>query len=149
MLLLTYDLKTQKEKKARITSALFPISNDTGFGSTLNQASAIAKWLTEGARPDQIVLGIAGYGRSYQLADPARQRAPGSPVVGPGKPGPVTDEPGVMAYFEICDKLMNSTSIREWQSESMTPYLIYEEKYFIGYEDIYSVTEKVNIEYFE
>lgn len=36
LLLLTYDLKSSHERKTRITSALFPSSNETGISSTFN-----------------------------------------------------------------------------------------------------------------
>ena len=64
------------------------------------QASAVAKWITEGAKPGKIVLGIAAYGRSFELAD-VNKIDPGSPINGSAPPGLITDERGVLSYFEV------------------------------------------------
>jgi GH18 family chitinase len=76
------------------------MSTEKGLDSTLNHAAAISKWLTEGARPDQLVLGISAYGRTYELEDPTLY-TPGSPIRGPALPGKITNESGVLSYFEV------------------------------------------------
>jgi GH18 family chitinase len=48
----------------------------------IEKASAVAKWLTEGAKPEQIVVGIAAYGRTFELASPSNHSGPGSPSKG-------------------------------------------------------------------
>lgn len=83
LLVLSFDMRSSREKKTRITSALFPKLSETGIESTLNQvffylfhdnfnlyqnekkiynrkAAAVAKWITEGCKPEKIVVGIAG-----------------------------------------------------------------------------------------
>ena len=50
--------------------------------------------------PEKLVLGVASYGRSYELANPLR-REPGAETVGIGLPGTFTAESGVLSYFEV------------------------------------------------
>ncbi|CAF0873266.1 unnamed protein product [Brachionus calyciflorus] len=142
MLLLTYDLKRSSEKRTRITSALFPKANETGIYSTFNIASVVAKYLTEGAKANKMVIGIPAYGRSYELTD-SLDNMPGALAKGPGLPGLITDETGVLSYFEICDKAQKNDSKKFWDESNLGPYLVYDEKYWIGYEDMDSVYEKM------
>ena len=55
-----------------------------------------------GCPPKKLVLGLAAYGRTFTLQDPAKNEV-GSPMSGVGKPGPYTKQPGIMAFNEICD----------------------------------------------
>ena len=60
----------------------------------------MAKYLTNGANPNKLVIGIPSYGRSFELESINKTR-PGSPTVGSGKPGSITNETGVLGYFEV------------------------------------------------
>lgn len=60
----------------------------------------MAKYLTNGANPNKLVIGIPSYGRSFEL-ESLNKIKPGSPIVGPGLPGSVTNETGVLGYFEV------------------------------------------------
>ncbi|KAK8763414.1 hypothetical protein V5799_033976 [Amblyomma americanum] len=60
--------------------------------------------LAMGAPASQLVLGVPFYARSFTLANP-RLNEIGSPSKGAGKPGPVTDSPGVLSYYEICSAI--------------------------------------------
>ncbi|XP_077490103.1 uncharacterized protein LOC144101001 [Amblyomma americanum] len=60
--------------------------------------------LAMGAPASQLVLGVPFYATSFTLANP-RLNEIGSPSKGAGKPGPVTDSPGVLSYYEICSAI--------------------------------------------
>lgn len=64
------------------------------------KASTVAKYLTNGANPNKLVIGIPAYGRSYELENLSKIK-PGSPALGPGTPGTITQEAGVLSYFEV------------------------------------------------
>lgn len=60
--------------------------------------------LAMGAPASQLVLGVPFYARSFTLANP-RKNTIGAPISGAGKPGPVTDIVGLLAYYEICSAI--------------------------------------------
>ena len=56
----------------------------------------------EGAMPPQkILLGLAGFGASFQLRS-SENAGLGAPVTGPGLPGKYTGTPGFLSFYEIC-----------------------------------------------
>jgi len=57
-----------------------------------------------GADRSKLLLGIPVYGQSYRLST-ASQADLGDPTTGPGKPGEFTKQPGMLAYYEICDRI--------------------------------------------
>ena len=54
--------------------------------------------------PSKIVLGMATYGRSFSLANPAINNIR-SPANGAGTGGTMTKSPGLLSYYEICDNI--------------------------------------------
>jgi chitinase len=58
-----------------------------------------------GADREKVIMGIPFYGQSYTL-DTNDQNDVGAPAFGPGNPGEFTKQPGMMAYYEICEKSM-------------------------------------------
>ena len=66
-------------------------------------------WLDQGCPREKLVLGIPTYGRSFSLSSDAI--AVGSPASGPGTKGPFTNEPGFLAYYEICKQVNTNTLI--------------------------------------
>jgi len=57
-----------------------------------------------GCPPDKLVIGMAFYGRSYILGDPANTK-PGSYInknEDGGDPGEYTNARGFMSYYEVC-----------------------------------------------
>lgn len=64
-----------------------------------------------GAPRHKLLVGIPFYGQSFTLAS-MTDTDPGAPSNGPGRPGKFTNQPGMLAYYEICDtgKLIMSIS---------------------------------------
>lgn len=59
-----------------------------------------------GADRSKIVVDIPMYGQSYRLASPNRAQL-GAPASGPGAAGEYTQQPGMLAYYEICRRIEN------------------------------------------
>jgi len=57
-----------------------------------------------GAEKSKLLVGIPLYGQSYRLST-ASQADLGDPTTGPGKPGEFTKQPGMLAYYEICERI--------------------------------------------
>lgn len=61
---------------------------------------------------------------------------------GPGKPGEFTKQPGMLAYYEVCDRIKN----RGWRkgreaSQKSGPFALFEDQW-VGFEDYESVANK-------
>ena len=81
----------------------------------LFQDATIKFYLRHGASRDKLVLGIPTYGRSYTLANPDAHEI-SAPATGPGDQGTGTKEDGYLAYYEICEKILEDG----W--DIVTPY---------------------------
>jgi hypothetical protein len=55
-----------------------------------------------GAPRHKLLVGIPFYGQSFTLQSKTNNE-PGAPSGGPGRPGKFTNQPGMLAYYEICD----------------------------------------------
>lgn len=58
---------------------------------------------TGGADKAKLVLGVPLYGQSYTLAD-KKDTSLGSITKGPGDAGNSTAQPGMLSYYEICQR---------------------------------------------
>lgn len=94
---MTYDFHGGWDSKVGFNSPLYPSPDDN---TKLNQDSAVQNWLNAGADAKKLVLGLAAYGRSYNLANPS-QNTVGSPVTGTGPAGPYSREAGMLTYLEV------------------------------------------------
>lgn len=78
--------------------------------------------------PSMINLGLAFYGRTFELSDPSCI-TPGCPFSGAGPAGPCTNTPGILSYSEIQNIL--SQEVDEYQyiydSTAGVNYLVYGE----------------------
>jgi chitinase len=61
---------------------------------------AVRHWIEQGMPKEKINMGLATYGRTYELADSSITHV-GAAGVGPGKAGAYTREPGFLAYYEV------------------------------------------------
>ena len=72
-------------------------------------------WLGKGTPAYKIVLGVVPYGRSYALKD-RDNNGIDAPAMGPGKPGPITVSPGVLAFYEI--RMMREHGVRLFSKQT-------------------------------
>lgn len=66
----------------------------------IQQQTIVNAWISRGADPSKLVLGIGAYGRSFTLSNPTAITV-GSPISGAGNAGTYTQEGGVLGYLEV------------------------------------------------
>lgn len=91
--------------------------------------------------PEKIVLGVPFFGRSFTLQY-SNNTGIGAPILGPGKAEEYTQEEGVVAYYEICDKITNE----RWPVDRDpigSPYT-YNRAQWIAFDDSDSIKRKVS-----
>jgi chitinase len=140
--LMTYDLHGSWEGVTGHNAPLYARSDESAEDQTLNVDYAVKYWLSLGAAPEKLVLGIGLYGRTFTLSNPSVNGL-GAPITGGGTVGPYTDEVGYMGYNEICEKLLTGDWSVVWNTEQRIPYA-YSGDQWVGYDNSQSVTEKVN-----
>lgn len=81
------------------------------------------------------------YGRTFTLANTAKT-APNSPASGGGKQGEYTKEGGFLAYYEICEMLLNGAAY-VWDDEMKVPYAVHGDQW-VGFDDERSLRHKMH-----
>jgi len=57
-----------------------------------------------GAPREKLLVGLPFYGQSFRLKSPSANTKLGEPSDGLGEAGEFTTQPGMLAYYEICDR---------------------------------------------
>ncbi|XP_050540568.1 probable chitinase 10 isoform X2 [Daktulosphaira vitifoliae] len=97
-------------------------------------------WLHKGVAPNQLIVGIAFFGRSFTLADPKNYQ-PGSRSIGNGYAGQWTRTPGFLSFYEICERMKRD----DWEQYSDimgSPFLVRDDQW-ISYENSNSLIRKL------
>jgi len=71
------------ESQTGIHVALYSRQNDTEINKQLTVDWVVRYWINNGCSPSKLVMGLALYGRTFQLASSLNNKI-GAPVVGPG-----------------------------------------------------------------
>ena len=75
--LMSYDFHGSWEPTAaNHHAALFARSAESSYWKTLNVDYAARYWVTKGADPQKVIIGLASYGRGWTLPQPANTSAP-------------------------------------------------------------------------
>ncbi|KAI0235438.1 Acidic mammalian chitinase [Lamellibrachia satsuma] len=133
--LMTYDLHGAWDHKTGINAPFIS-------GDSLNVQWAANYWMDNGCPSRKLVLGMAFYGRSFILSD-KRQHGVGAPITGCGNKGPLLEAKAVFSYQEICKKFVFGGGTKKWYEEQRCPYA-YKGSEWVGYDNEYSLGEKVN-----
>ncbi|KAG5320367.1 CHIT1 protein, partial [Pseudoatta argentina] len=135
--LLSYDYHSAYEPAVNHHSPLYPLEEDNeyNYDAELTIDYTITHLLEKGASADKVVLGIPTYGRSYTLFNQDATEL-GSPADGPGTEGEATREKGYLAYYEICESIIDSD---EWEvvqpnPKAMGPYA-FKDNQWVGYDN--------------
>lgn len=88
-------------------------------------------------------MGIPFYGQTFTLADSGDYRL-GAPSIGPGKPGKYTNQPGMLAYYEICNKMKKDRWIVAKDPTGTTGPFAYKMNQWVGFENPQSLREKAS-----
>ncbi|XP_076042458.1 putative chitinase 10 isoform X2 [Oratosquilla oratoria] len=136
---MTYDFHGFWEKQTGHVAPLFFRQGDRY--DSQNSDFAISYWIKKGADPSKLIFGIPFYGQTFQLANPSNNGL-NAPVVGPGEAGPITLQAGMMAYFEICEKVRSSGWTKAVDSLGKVGPFAYKGNQWISFDDPASVTKK-------
>lgn len=114
-------------------------ADESDLQKTLNVKFAINYWISLGAPPEKIVMGMGTYGRSFTID--AKHHNVGDPASGAGQPGPWTEEAGTLGYNEICLDILNNGWTEVWNEEQEVPYA-YKGNQWVGYDNPRSLAIK-------
>ncbi|XP_055966714.1 chitinase-3-like protein 1 [Sorex fumeus] len=135
--LLTYDFHGSWESVTGHHSPLFRGQKDSRSDRFSNADYALSYMVRRGAPASKLLMGIPSFGRTFTLSSALTDV--GAPVSGPGEPGRFTKDPGMLAYYEICDFLQGATVHR---LDQQVPYAT-KGNQWVGYDDQESVRKKV------
>ncbi|XP_077190705.1 chitinase-3-like protein 2 [Paroedura picta] len=119
-------------------SPLYKGRNDFGSSEYYNVDYSVKYLMIKGAPSEKIMMGIATFGHTFTLA--SSQTGVGAPASGPGTPGAITRQKGILSYYEIC--AFNHGAKKGRIEEQAVPYS-YSGDQWVGYEDVTSVRAKV------
>ncbi|KAJ8680394.1 hypothetical protein QAD02_016181 [Eretmocerus hayati] len=140
--LMTYDLHGRWDKKTGINAPLYPASKEQNQDRLLNVDASVNYWISQGAPPKKLVLGVPLYGRSFKLDNPSMNGI-GAPASQGANPGPYTNEPGMLGYNEICENLKYKAWKEVFHEEQRVPYA-YKGDQWVGYDNERSLEEKAD-----
>lgn len=138
--IMTYDYHGTWESYTGHNAPLAASPEETGGNATLNVETSINYWLSKGALAAKMAVGLATYGHNFELADP-QQHGFYAPTLGPGDPGPYTQQPGTVGYNEICGDLASWTVT--FDDSYKAPYAFLNAQW-VGYDDEESIRDKVD-----
>ncbi|KAH8410070.1 hypothetical protein KR009_005602, partial [Drosophila setifemur] len=141
MTVMTYDYHGAWEQQTGHVSPLYGSPSDKYPQYNTNYTMQLL--VNMGARSDKLILSIPFYGQSFTLKQSLQKlEGDGIPSTGPGEGGELTKQPGMLAYYEICQRISKS----KWLSGRDTyrrsgPYALLGDQW-VGYEDPASVEAK-------
>lgn len=106
------------------------------------QDYSIRFWLRQGLPNSKLILGIPLFGRTFTLQY-LNETEPGALIKGPGREGFYTQTPGLLAYYEICEVILNEGGFKR-EDEVGSPYVVMGDQW-IGYDDPESIRKKVKM----
>lgn len=138
---MTYDYHGAWEKRTGHVSPLYGKPSDKYPQYNTDYTVQLLK--REGVDPKKVILGVPFYGQSFTLSEKMdRLVGEGVSTRGPGYPGEYTKQPGMLAYYEICDRVKN----KGWKkgiepNPKSGPFAMLNDQW-VGFEDYDSVARK-------
>ena len=139
--LMAYDFHGKWEKQAGHNAPLYAPSSDSEWRKQLSVSFAAQMWTKLGAPKEKLVIGMPTYGRSFTLTNPSRYIVNSEAKDG-GKAGEYTKEGGFLAYYEICEMLLQGASY-VWDEEMQVPYLVQGDQW-VGFDDERAIRNKMS-----
>ena len=98
-------------------------------------------WLEGGLVPEKLILGMPMYGQSFTLASAANNGL-NAKTYGGGTAGQFTRARGFLAYYEICDNVINKGwKVIQDPDGNMGPYA-YKGSQWVSYDDAAMIKHK-------
>lgn len=124
---------------------------NTGFNSPLNDrngdqlsiSNAAKHWNQVGVPNNKILIGLATYGRGFNLADKTKTNV-GAAARGASAAQKYTQEPGYAAYYEVCDLIDNKGYKEFYDDQQQSPYAVGSDGVWIGYDNVRSFNAKLD-----
>uniref|UniRef100_A0A915NJS8 GH18 domain-containing protein n=1 Tax=Meloidogyne floridensis TaxID=298350 RepID=A0A915NJS8_9BILA len=133
--LMTYDFHITSENKTGYNSPLR--SKDS-----LNIIDAANYWVHGGMPRNKIIIGFPTYAHGFKLSNPnSKDLSVGAPASGPANATEFAQEPGVAAYFEICEMLAKGAK-DFYDPNAQVPYL-YQNGEWFSYDNQRSYFQKI------
>ena len=110
------------------------------YGTPPTVVDSLDAWHEGGMPYNKINLGLASYGRTFQLADP-RAHGLGARIKGHGNGGRYTNESSILSYYEICRIPWTSKTLF-YESGCGTPFASVSDTW-VAYEDPLSIRYKI------
>ncbi|CAH1396474.1 unnamed protein product [Nezara viridula] len=141
VLLKSFDYHQEREGSANHPSPLVMSSQEDPLSVYYNVDYSVRYYLKRGVRRNQLIIGVPFFARSYTLKD-ANNWMPGSPVKSPGKEARFTQQPGFMAYYEVCNQLRKKGWVQHRDSNTGSAFMVKDDQW-VGFEDPYSIRLKM------
>ncbi|XP_022662425.1 chitinase-3-like protein 1 [Varroa destructor] len=138
--IMAYDFHGGWETKAGHHAPMFSRPEEPADERILNLNYSVNYWISQGACPKKITLGMGLYGRTFTLRR-EEDNSPGDEAPQKGRAGPYTREPGSLGYNEICEDQMRDGWTVVQDPYFMSPYA-FKERQWVGYDDISSIEVK-------
>ncbi|XP_050082117.1 probable chitinase 10 [Anopheles aquasalis] len=141
MTVMTYDYHGSWEEQTGHVSPLYGSATDKY--PQYNTDYAMQLLVNMGADKQKLIVGVPMYGQTFTLAQSTRG-APGegSPATGAGDAGEDTKQPGMLAYYEICQRVRKQKwTVGRDATMKSGPYAT-DGKQWVGYDDPVSATAK-------
>ncbi|HEX3775448.1 MAG TPA: glycosyl hydrolase family 18 protein [Polyangiaceae bacterium] len=105
-------------------------------------AASVSIYKNFGVPADKLVVGMATYGHTFAGVEEAKV---GAPATGPGPKQHCTEEPGLIAYFEMEELLNSGHAKAEWDDNAHVPFAYDEKsKVWFSYDDPKSFNQKLD-----
>lgn len=138
--LMAYDFHGKWERETGHNAPLYAPSTDSEWRKQLSVDNAAKIWVKSGTPKEKLVIGMPTYGRTFTLVNNGKH-GPNSPASGGGKEGIYTKEGGFLAYYEVCEILLNG-AVYVWDDEMKVPYCVDGDQW-IGFDDERSIRVKM------
>ena len=139
---MTYDYHGSWDEVTGHNAPLYGRKGESAKEKSWNINASLHIWIEKGCPRQKLNLGIAAYGRSFSMYSEKQSHNMGVKASA-GEAGAYTMEPGVLSYYEICEKINKDKSIKTyWHKEHDVPYA-YKPGFWIGYDNIESLVNKV------
>jgi len=141
IMLMTYDMDGAWNSNTGCHAALYTTEEDRerkGYDASVSWA--VDNWISRGARPDQLAVGLGMYGRAWTLTS-LDNTGFNAPATGAAAPGPHTGEAGFYAYYEILELIENGAS-KVYDEDRGCAYVVSGQEWF-GFDDERSIDAKI------